>query len=427
MRWTVLALVAAMACKDSTSTDDTGPADDTGPSGEVDADGDGVTAADDCNDGDATIFPGADEVCDSVDQDCDDVIDEGASVTAWADGDGDGFGAGDGELACTLGTGQVGQGGDCDDGDAEVHPDATEVCDGVDNDCDGLTDDEDDSVDPDQGGGVWYADSDGDGQGDPETPIAACSQPEDAVDDQRDCDDSNADTYFGAPELCDGFDNDCDRIDDTVAYWPFDDGGGSVATDLGVNQHDGEIVGATWTTEGYSGDALIFNGGQFVNVNDPAFQLADAVTVSAWVAPDAMDNIRWNSIVGVGGLSNAMNPYWLGYHQWKLTFYTFDGTNPHDFLWDGVDHINELGQWHHVAATFDAGERALYFDGAEVGRDIALHTALGFDGAPLRIGADTDNGAPVLFFSGRIDEVKVFDCALDPTQVAADYNNNWPF
>ena len=128
-----------------------------------DADSDGVTTCDDpmdCDDSDALVYPGAPELCDGVDNDCDPATDE------VVDDDGDGISTCD---------------GDCDDAEADTYPGAAELCDGVDNDCDSV-------VPADE------ADADGAGQ-------AQCAD---------DCDDTNADTYTGATEICDGLDNDCD-------------------------------------------------------------------------------------------------------------------------------------------------------------------------------------------------------------------------
>lgn len=104
-----------------------------------DGDGDGHVRDLDCNDTDATVFPGADERCNGVDDDCDGAVDEDAvdAPVTYADADGDGFGAGDGSReACIVATGQSETDGDCDDTRADVFPGAPEFChDDAVNDC----------------------------------------------------------------------------------------------------------------------------------------------------------------------------------------------------------------------------------------------------------------------------------------------------
>jgi hypothetical protein len=219
----------------------------------VDADGDGYTAVDDCDDSNATIFPGAPERCDNGrDNDCDGLTYEPDSEDAvrwYIDADHDGFGSPDFvERSCVQPRGWVSTGDDCDDADAstfpgaayleptpfggepycmrdldgdgygdgtpdhdevvagtdcddedtEVHPDASEVCDGVDTDCDG---------------GVEAAELDQDGDS-----FVVCARSEDipwrgegTVTDGGDCNDNNANSFPGMPETCaDDFDNDCD-------------------------------------------------------------------------------------------------------------------------------------------------------------------------------------------------------------------------
>ncbi|MCB9798062.1 MAG: putative metal-binding motif-containing protein, partial [Alphaproteobacteria bacterium] len=117
--------------------------------------------------------------------------------------------------ACEAPSGTVSDDSDCDDSDAAVNPAATEVCDGIDNDCDGSTDPSS-SADA----STWYADSDGDGYGDPNSATAACTQPSGTTTDTQDCDDSDAAVNPGALEVCDSVDNDCDgSTDDSGAWW----------------------------------------------------------------------------------------------------------------------------------------------------------------------------------------------------------------
>ncbi|MCK6528594.1 hypothetical protein L6R50_13900 [Myxococcota bacterium] len=124
---------------DSTPPDDdtAPPDDDTAP---VDGDGDGFVDGVDCDDADAGVFPGADEVCDGADQDCDGIVDEEPldGGTWYQDGDGDGYGdAASPVVACSPPVGMVADATDCDDILATVHPGATDVCNGIDDDCDG--------------------------------------------------------------------------------------------------------------------------------------------------------------------------------------------------------------------------------------------------------------------------------------------------
>ncbi len=102
-----------------------------------DLDGDGWPAAEDCDDGARDVFPGAPELCNELDDDCDDAVDEGIGTTWYPDGDLDGFGTGEGVQDCEAPDGWVDAGGDCDDADPAVHPEAAELCNGADDDCDG--------------------------------------------------------------------------------------------------------------------------------------------------------------------------------------------------------------------------------------------------------------------------------------------------
>lgn len=110
-----------------------------------DADGDGFTEENDCNDNDAAINPKAEEICDGQDNDCDGTTDQDATdeATWFEDLDNDGFGNSDSsQLACDQPTGHVTDDTDCDDNQSTVNPDANEICDGLDNDCSGEIDED---------------------------------------------------------------------------------------------------------------------------------------------------------------------------------------------------------------------------------------------------------------------------------------------
>ena len=125
------------------------------------------------------------------------VVDSADSNPTWTDEDGDGF------------TADV----DCDDTDPAIRPGGTELCDGIDNDCDG---DVDNGIEQ-----TWFLDADDDGYGDPDETILACARPDGAVPSGTDCDDADAAVYPGASERCDHLDNDCD--DDVDEGLPAED------------------------------------------------------------------------------------------------------------------------------------------------------------------------------------------------------------
>ncbi|MFT4621895.1 MAG: hypothetical protein ACI8PZ_000547 [Myxococcota bacterium] len=150
-----------------------------------DRDGDGVSDDGDCGPDDDQVFPGALELCDGIDNNCRDGVDEGF------DADGDGWLD---AVACAA----LGVALDCDDRDPAVHPEAVEACNGVDDNCSGVADD--------------VADADGDG-------FDACA----------DCDDGDPFTFPGGAEACDGLDNDCSGAADE----PWDEDGDGLAECMG--------------------------------------------------------------------------------------------------------------------------------------------------------------------------------------------------
>ncbi len=163
----------------------------------IDRDGDGLDLLHDCDDSDATL---------------------GALVLRHLDYDGDGFGTPIvAQEFCAVPPGWVDDATDCNDLDGTVHPGATEVCnDGQDDDCDGLADDADDSLDATTGL-TLYLDDDSDGFGG--TEVAACAATELWVESGGDCDDTDDTIHPAAEELCsDGVDDNCNGSADDCAF-----------------------------------------------------------------------------------------------------------------------------------------------------------------------------------------------------------------
>lgn len=187
-----------------------------------DSPGDGFVLADgDCDDADAAISPNAAEICNDADDNCDGIVDDDAvNKTEWSvDADNDEFGD------PTTVIVQCGQPApeyvpnlvatDCDDAEARTHPGASEFCDGVDNDCDGIVD-PDASVDA----LTWIVDGDADGYGDAALSASekSCAQPDGYVGNAGDCDDGAPAVNPAAGEVDDnGIDDDCDGLADEGA------------------------------------------------------------------------------------------------------------------------------------------------------------------------------------------------------------------
>ncbi len=158
--------------------------------------------------------PPVTETCNGVDDDCDGDIDEDGTpdcVSVWKDEDRDVYGAGEPRCGCGLkAPWDAKVGGDCDDTTDQISPVVTEVCNGIDDNCDGRTDPPDlpNCV-------VAYVDMDGDLYGDPATIRCSCgSDTLPLVPDGTDCDDANDQVHPGMIEVCNELDDDCDGLTD---------------------------------------------------------------------------------------------------------------------------------------------------------------------------------------------------------------------
>ncbi|MEZ5013426.1 MAG: LamG-like jellyroll fold domain-containing protein [Chitinophagales bacterium] len=166
----------------------------------------------DCDDANASIYPGADELCNYLDDNCNGAIDDGApEITFYADADNDGFGdAFSFTESCFAPEGFVDNDTDCDDTNEDIHPGVEEICNELDDNCDGF-------VDEGIVTNLYFADADNDGYGDATSTLETCgAAPEGYILDDSDCDDTNMDVHPGVEDICNGIDDDCDGNIDVI-------------------------------------------------------------------------------------------------------------------------------------------------------------------------------------------------------------------
>jgi hypothetical protein len=224
-----------------------------------------VTVAGDCDDNAPQVNPSAPELCNGIDDNCDEVVDLDAEdlQVFYQDSDGDGYG--DAALTsegCEAPSGYVERSDDCNDREAAIHPDAVEECNLQDDNCDGTVDEGFEQAD-------YYRDWDGDGAGNPDAVVQACMQPSGYVSDGTDCDDYDDTIYPASVEWCDDQDNDCDgEVDED----PVD----AVA---GFLDADGDGFGGAASAFGCEGDG--------VSLSD-----ADCDDGDSEIHPDARERCR---------------------------------------------------------------------------------------------------------------------------------------
>ena len=226
-----------------------------------------VDNSEDCDDSDAEASPSQDETCDGVDNNCDGLVDEDAAIDAsdwFRDSDGDGFGGGPPRgFGCSGETDEVNNSSDCNDEDSDIHPDAVEVCDGTDNDCDGDTDN---GETPD--GYPVYEDIDADGWGNGASELIRCVTPEGWTTLSGDCADEDETRNPDAIDECDGTDMDCDgHIDshcgtmtDAEGGWELDVAEEAALPSMHISDIDGDGTNDLLAFDIVNGEALFFAG-----------------------------------------------------------------------------------------------------------------------------------------------------------------------
>src|SRR6266480_1413813 len=199
-----------------------------------------------------------------------------------------------------------------------------------------------------------------------------------------------------------------------VAAYSFNEGSGTTVADVSGNNNTGTLSGATWTTAGRYGNALVFNGtNASVTVpNAASLGLTTGMTLEAWVYPTATPT-GWRAVI-----DKNVDGYYLMASSDQGNRPAVGGAwPPGNRILLGPSGL-AVSTWTHLAATFDGATMRLYVNGVQVASQ-AQTTPLRTTTGTLQIGADSYAGEN---FAGRVDEVRIYNRALTTAEIQTDMN-----
>ena len=358
------------------------------------------------------------ETCNGLDDDCDGQTDEGFTVGASCDGT-------DSDL-CKNGTFTCkanGTGVECVN---ESPTNITEKCNGIDDDCDGTTDEDFttlgqacDGPDSDQcKNGALVCNGAGTGVTcGPESPtniVEICNGLDDDCNGQTDetfnlgasCDGPDPDSCSEGTRVCKPDASGVDCAGEPVVYLKLDEGTGATAYDSSSYANHATVQGATWTT-GNPGGAMLFSGAQWLEVPNSASNrvVGPGITMMGWV--------YWNGTTGENMLVNKESTYEIAVQSGvlKCAIATSGGT----WFWSGAGAV-PANTWTHIACTHGPDNQIRTYVGGVLTSTQANsgNGTIVTNNSPLLVG----RRAGASFFNGKLDEVAVFDLALTGAKIA---------
>ena len=203
-----------------------------------------------------------------------------------------------------------------------------------------------------------------------------------------------------------------------VAAYAFDEASGTTVSDASGNGNTGTISNAAWNANGRFGSALDFNGSNsYVTVPDSSsLDLTNGMTLEAWVKPAQLGTTNWRTVVLKQNSANSYFTYALYANNNTST------PSGHVYVGGDVDTRGAsqlpLNAWTHLAATYDGSTLRIYVNGTLASSKAIAGSMLAGTGV-LRIGG---NSIWSEWFSGLIDEVRVYNRALSGSELQTDMN-----
>ncbi len=194
----------------------------------------------------------------------------------------------------------------------------------------------------------------------------------------------------------------------------FEENSGNIVFDSN-GPNNGTISGTFKRKEGASGNGIEFNGSGYINLGDCfSNNIRNEVTLSVWLKPD-LNSSGYQGIIMHGGPDTDIYALYI-YPETKTIGFKTSGTSSE---WITADNIEELwdGNWHHIAVVYDGKEKIIFLDNKLIASTVATGDIGVGTGYNLLLGAGRDETGPELLYSGVMDEVRIYNYALNPGEI----------